>query len=109
MQGPHTLSNRGVQDDPWNGGKLGIVKKRIRRGAETADEAWEKLRSLISDPTTTREVWIVLCNGLSIQKLEDQCMSKTPPPELVQLLFLLQSTWAAISSVGAIFRVYSRP
>ncbi len=97
-------------DTPWDGGsKLGRVKKRIRRGPGIANEAWEELRRLITDPTTTREVWITLCNGLSAQELENQCKSKTPPPELVQLLFLLQSTWAAISSVGAIFRVYCLP
>lgn len=110
---PYSISSQpsNVQkwDTPWDGGQLGKVNKRIRRGPSPANEVWEELCKLIADPTTTREVCIALCNGLSAQELENQCNSKTPPPELVQLLFLLQSTWAAISSVGAIFRVYCLP
>jgi superfamily II DNA or RNA helicase len=94
---------------PWSGGTIGKVRKRIRRGEGTAAEMWSKLRNIIRDPSSTREVWLILGKGFSIEVFEQERNKTVIEPEIIQMLYLLQSTWAAISSVGAVFRIYCSP
>jgi hypothetical protein len=51
-----------------------------------------RIRNVLLDPQATREVWLVLGQGLSIQ-----------------LLYLLQSTWSSVSSLGARFPCSAPP
>jgi hypothetical protein len=92
----------------WNGARIGTVAKRIRRGsAPTGNEAWTALREALRDPNTSREVWLVMCNGPSKSKLVDEAKKEVPRAELVQMLYSLQATWTTATSVGTRLRVFS--
>jgi hypothetical protein len=92
----------------WNGGAIGHVDHRIRRGeATTGGKAWKKFHSALRDPKTSREVWLVLGQGPPKSLLVRECRSANPKAELIQLLYSLQSTWTSVASLGAKLRVFS--
>lgn len=94
---------------PWKG-PAGVVAKRVRRGGQlTAKQAWTRFRSALRDPSTTREVWLVLGQGPSKSQLDHERGKQKPKPEVIQMLFSLQATWAAVSAVGARLRVFCSP
>ena len=96
-------------DGPWVGGPIGTVRRRVRKGRGDAQAIWEKITNVIRDPSASREVWILLGQGLSREDFERQRNSPTPAPEIVQIIYLLHSTWSAISSSGASIRIYCSP
>lgn len=96
-------------NNPWTLHPVGTVKRRIRRGPRDAEALWSTMYSILRDPASSREIWIVLGGGFSHREFEKERLKPYPRPELVQLFFLLQSTWAAVSSVGATLRVYCPP
>jgi superfamily II DNA or RNA helicase len=76
------------------------------KGNPTPSEISKKFTAAILDPTFTREVWLVMGNGLS-QKLFEQAVAKAKPkPNEREMSFLFQSTWCAVASVGASLRVF---
>jgi hypothetical protein len=95
----------------WNGGNIGIVQDRIRRrpAGYTAASIWEKLRDLVRDPSTERQVWIVVGQGLSKSAFEAQLARVKPAGHAIQMVYLLQGTWSAVSSTGATLRIICRP
>jgi hypothetical protein len=94
----------------WNGGRIGRVDRRIRRGsATTGKQAWTEFREALRDPNTSREVWLILGKGPSRGTLVTACAKANPQAELIQMLYSLQSTWTSVSSLGARLRVLSRP
>jgi len=90
----------------WNGGSIGVLDKRIRKGSGSAEQLWIQVKSLIQNPTSSREVWIVYGEGFDLNSFENELKSPTPSPQAIQLYYLLLSTWAAISSTGAKFRIF---
>lgn len=84
------------------------MKDRIRRGPKDASSAdvWASIQAVIRHPNATREVWIAMGQGLSYSAFEEERNKTTPVPEAIQLFYLLQSTWSAVSSVGALLRVF---
>ena len=88
-----------------------VVAKRIRRGAPdaTAARLWPTIERVIRHPSATREVWIVMAQGLSHSAFESERQREKPKPSTIQLLYLLQSTWAAVNAVGARLRVFCSP
>lgn len=101
------VPNLNKWDASWNGGsRLGIVERRIRRGKGDAESIWDQLSDIIRDPNSQREVWIVLGQGFSQKRFKAESKKRKPDPEIVQILFLVQSTWCAVSSVGATLRIY---
>jgi hypothetical protein len=95
--------------NPWSLEGVGFVQDRIRRGPSEPTQLWDNFSNLIRDPMTSREVWIVLGKGFSLSAFESERLSNNPRPHIVQLFFLLQSTWAAVSSVGATLKVFCGP
>jgi superfamily II DNA or RNA helicase len=97
----------------WNGqwrGSQGQVASRIRRGGPvTGRGAWKKIRTALLNPQTTREVWLVLGQGPSIAAFDAERRKSNPRAEVVQMLYSLQSTWAAVSSVGARLQLFCSP
>jgi hypothetical protein len=102
-------SNLGRWNSTWKGGKIGIVDRRILRGPKDGENLWGEVQLLLRDPSTTREVWILLGNTLSLSEFERSRTSPNPSAKTIQILFLLQSTWANVSSVGARLRVFCSP
>ena len=99
-------------DKPWEAhdldAKASIGKViRIRQGMATGKECWDGIQELLRAPDTEREVWIVLGKTFSIRWLRAQVEKNDPAPEAVQLFYLLQSTWASVSSIGAKLRVFA--
>jgi hypothetical protein len=96
----------------WNGpwrSRAGTVKSRIRRGSGTPTELWRQFREALVDPQATREVWLMLGQGPSQMRLRQGSRKAQPKAEVIQMLFSLQATWGAVSSVGARLRVLSSP
>ena len=105
----HKPPNLPIWDGEWDGGKIGVVDKRIILGKGGAQKLWERIQLLLRDPATRREVWILLGRTLSLGEFEKSRTAQVPTPETIQILFLLQSTWANVSSVGARLRVFCSP
>jgi hypothetical protein len=95
-------------DRPWRGPQ-GAVDTRIRHGGLSGRAAWTRLRDLLRDPQATREVWLVLGQGLSKSALDTERGKTSPAPEVVQILYSLQATWSSVSAVGARLRVFCSP
>jgi hypothetical protein len=92
----------------WNGPQ-GKVTRRIRHGGGTGTAAWEQIRAALRNPNYTREVWLLLGQGLSKAALDDARSQRRPPPEAIQLLYSLQATWSSVSAVGCRLRVFCSP
>jgi superfamily II DNA or RNA helicase len=86
-----------------------VVNKRIRLGPRTPGTAWQRLRAIIRDPAATREVWIIVGNTFSREEFRNAASLSNQPPEVIQILYSLQSTWGAVASVGARLRVFCSP
>jgi superfamily II DNA or RNA helicase len=95
-------------DRPWRGSQ-GTVDSRIRYGGLSGGAAWTRVRDLLRDPQATREIWLVLGQGLSKGTLDTERAKTRPAAEVVQILYSLQATWSSVSSVGARLRVFCSP
>lgn len=96
---------------PWNGGAIGTVpsRTRINTDGHTPSAAWKEFQRLVRHPETQREVWIVMGSGLSLGEFEAQRRRDRPGGQVIQLIYLLQGTWNAVSATGARLRVFVRP
>ncbi len=83
--------------------------KRIRKGGANGQDVWGKIRTIIRDPSSSREVWIILGAGFSKGKFETELHKSNPKPQIIQIIYLLQSTWSAVSSIGAKFKIFCSP
>lgn len=86
-----------------------VERNRIRRGTGTGRQIWGALRSLIRDPYSTCEVWLVLGQTISVGGLRDALTANQPRPEAVQAAYLLFSTMNFIQATGARLRVFCSP
>jgi hypothetical protein len=86
-----------------------VVNRRIRKGPKSPSEAWQRIQNLIRDPASNREVWIVVGSTFSREEFRDAANRAKQPPEIVQILYSLQSTWGSVASIGARLRVFCSP
>jgi hypothetical protein len=94
----------------WKKGDIGVVSSRIRRGGVDGESIWQELNNLTRNPSSKKEVWLVMGQGFSLSHFKEIIEDPTKrPPEVVQIIFLLQSTWGAVSSVGATLKVFCSP
>lgn len=102
------LTTQKIADD-WcpNPTKHPKLKRVVwAKGNPTPSVIAKKFTTAIEDPTFSREVWLVMGNGLS-QKLFEQAVAKPiPKPNEREISFLFQSTWCAVASVGASLKVF---
>jgi len=89
--------------------RAGKVDSRVRRGTGTPTQLWGQIRNVLVDPQSTREVWLMLGQGPPQSLLRRESRKAQPKAEVIQMLFSLQATWGAVSSVGARLRVLSSP
>ena len=87
---------------------------RLRLGSfgsseKASEEIWSHIRSRIQALDTEREVWFVLGNALSKGELTTQAGKKKPAAEAIQVFSLLQTTWGAVSQLGARLRIFCSP
>jgi hypothetical protein len=64
---------------------------------------------VIADPQSEREVWLVIGRSLSRSALEAEALRPKPKAEALQIYSLLQTTWGAVSQVGARLRIFCSP
>lgn len=104
----NTASNRRFWDGVWNGGDIGIVETRTRRAPADWDGEMilNRLREVVQNPLSRREVWIVYGCGFRKEKFAEEMRKTDPSPEAIQFYYLLESTWNSVSQVGAQFRVF---
>lgn len=95
----------------WNGGAIGTVTSRTRVNTDghTPSAAWKEFQRLVRHPETQREVWIVMGSGLSLAEFEAERRRDRPRGHVIQLIYLLQGAWNAVSATGARLRVFVRP
>jgi hypothetical protein len=94
-QGKWTLKNVGSLD-------------RILKGGLTARTFWNLYKKFIADPSCKREVWILVGNTFDFATFEKELNKlkiENVAPEVIQLIYLLRSTWNSVSSVGAQLKI----
>ncbi|HSS50043.1 MAG TPA: hypothetical protein VLX28_13990, partial [Thermoanaerobaculia bacterium] len=105
--------NQARWDQPWKSrnadGEEMEVESRIRIGPSDKNRAWRTIQRLIRNPGTTRQVWIVLGSGFSLESFRKEAEKEPMPPEIVQVVYLMQSAWSAVHSVGASLSVFCSP
>mgnify|MGYP000925458510 CR=1 FL=1 len=89
---------------PWSSNGQ-VVTKRIRRGEGNGEEIWQQISSLLRNPNTHREVWLVLGQILSKNRFIADLNNKNTTPNAIQLAYLLRSTLSNISSIGGRLRI----
>ena len=95
---------------PWRSRGVSGTATRQRVGAYTSsDEIWRHVRTVIANPSAQREVWLILGRSLSVQALKDEGRRRPPAAEAIQVYSLLQTTWGAVSQLGARLRVFCSP
>lgn len=104
-------ANLSLWPDIWRTGRVpsGEVRSRIRFGNLDADANWALMEKMIRDPNTLREIWIVLGGTLSQGALFTELAKRAPAPQALQLVHLLLTCLAAVSSTGARLRVFCSP
>lgn len=101
--------NVAVWGTAWKHKDYGTVSKRLRRGALPPADVWKRVSTILRDPSASREVWILMGDGLSRTAFEIERKKLKPAPRAVQFFYLLQSTWSSVSAVGAKLKVICRP
>lgn len=94
---------------PWSHSKIGTVSSRIVKGGLTPKAFYTNYEKLISDPSTSREVWLVVGNMFDYTSFSKEINKKKiseVKPEVIQLVYLLRSTWNNVASVGAQLRIF---
>jgi hypothetical protein len=87
-----------------------VVKRRIWRpiGA-SGSGAWSAIRRTVENPSVSKEVWLVIGNGLSVSALTQALQSGDIDSNVLQLCYLLQSTWASVLRIANGFKIFCSP
>ena len=91
----------------WQHKSIGSVD-RILHGGHTAKAFWNMYAGLIADPSCIREVWMIAGNMFDYKIFEKEINKhkiENVAPEVIQLIYLLRSTWKSVSSVGAQLKI----
>jgi hypothetical protein len=95
---------------PWRAKGVEGTATRQRVGSFTSSpEMWRHIRAVIANPQAEREVWLVLGQSLSIETLKAEATKTKPAAEVLQIFSLLQTTWGAVSQLGARLRIFCSP
>jgi len=78
-------------------------------GLQTTAKIVSRFEEAVRDPTFTREVWLVMGNGLSRAAFE-RAMNKTDPlANEREVALLFQATWSSVAAAGATLKVVCPP
>lgn len=94
---------------PWSFSTIGTVSSRIIKGGPSPKMFYDIYNKLVSDPSTSREVWLVVGNMfdyISFSREINKKNIKDVKPEVIQLVYLLRSTWNSVASVGAQLKIF---
>jgi superfamily II DNA or RNA helicase len=96
-------------DAPWSHKDIGVVNSRMIKGGLNAKQFWSKYISLMSNPNTSREVWLFVGDMFDYASFKREINKKdiqSVKSEVVQLVYLLRATWDSVASVGAQLKIY---
>jgi hypothetical protein len=102
------LNNIQNWSKPWQIKDIGKVNRLINGGV-APKVFWAKYSGLMSDPSVSREVWLIVGNMFDLTTFEKEINKghiDKVKPEVIQLVYLLRSTWVSVSSVGARLKIY---
>lgn len=94
---------------PWTVSPIGTVNNRIITNNASTKQFWDKYVQLISDPSTVREVWLIVGNMFDHNDFKKELNKKDVAKiksEVIQLIYLIRSTWNSISQVGAQLKIF---
>ncbi|MCX3263708.1 DEAD/DEAH box helicase [Pedobacter agri] len=95
--------------NPWAYSKVGTVSSRIIKGGLTPKAFYATYEKLVSDPSTSREVWIIVGNMFDYRSFSKEINKRKiseVKPQVIQLVYLLRSTWNNVASVGAQLKIF---
>lgn len=99
----------GKWDKSWKIDGIGEVANRIIEGNCTGKVLWNKYIELMKDPNVSREVWIVVGGMFNVNDFNSE-LNKTDiskiKAEVIQLIYLLRSTWSSISETGSKLKIF---
>lgn len=93
---------------PWSVSPIGTISNRVVTQNATTKQFWDKYVQLISDPSTKREVWLIVGNMFDHNEFKKELNKRDIAKiksEVIQLIYLLRSTWNSVSQVGAQLRI----
>lgn len=110
---PYYQRNPNQNIEKWKGAwqlsDIGVVPNRILTNNATSRQFWQKYEQLISNPSTKREVWLVVGSMFDFnsfkKEINKQDISKIKS-EVIQVIYLLRSTWNSVSQVGAQLKIF---
>ncbi|MDF7815437.1 DEAD/DEAH box helicase family protein [Hymenobacter sp. YC55] len=106
-----SLKSSQIWSRSWELQDIGLVSPRTRLNSTslTGQQLWREIQKVVRHPASSREVWIVMGAGLSRQAFERERQKTKPRGEVIQFIYLLQSTWSSVSAIGGLFKVFCRP
>jgi hypothetical protein len=96
-------------DGQWKNDKIGTVKNRMLKGGLTGDQFWQLFEEMIRNPSIRKYVYLFTGNMFSKSELQKELNKKKieeVKPEVIQLIYLIRTTWASVSSVGAQLEIF---
>ncbi|PGK43468.1 DEAD/DEAH box helicase [Bacillus cereus] len=93
----------------WEVSSYCVKKNRmiINPKGTSPEEIWKKIKRISRLQESNIFVWAMLGNMFSSQKyLDNKKEGVTPEPEVIQMDYLLMSTWAAVQNSGAQFKIF---
>lgn len=96
-------------NDPWKNSKIGTVNSRMLKGGLSGDKFWELFEELVRNPATRKMVYLLTGSMFSKIQLQNELNKKKIEdvrPEVIQLVYLIRTTWSSISSVGAELKIF---
>jgi superfamily II DNA or RNA helicase len=96
--------NLNSYDGPWRSDGL-EVSRRVRWTRKSASTIWENVQKILQDPDKSIEVWIVIGRGFSYENFKSEQRAENPVPELIQIIYLLQSAYDTVAQMNIRLRV----
>jgi superfamily II DNA or RNA helicase len=79
----------------------------VNTGRKHPEKIWEKIKRISRDQDSNVYVWALLGDMFSMQEYQKEKQSgRNPTPEIIQIEYLLMSTWAAVQNSNAKFKIY---
>ncbi|MBD2770545.1 DEAD/DEAH box helicase family protein [Hymenobacter sp. BT664] len=105
------LKDSRIWTKAWKLKDVGQVSPRTRVNSTslTGQKLWQEIHKVVRHPSATREVWIVMGDGMSKQVFERERLKPKPKGQIIQFIYLLHSTWSSVSAIGGLFKVFCRP
>ncbi|ANC11281.1 DEAD/DEAH box helicase [Bacillus cereus] len=96
-------------NEDWIGTKYNVVRNRMIKNKENlnSQEIWDKIKQIALKQSSNIYVWALLGNMFSKDEyMKEKQKKKNQKPEIIQIDYLLMSTWSAVQNSNAQFKIY---